>query len=308
MSPILIFYRKEHAMPQHLLRWGVVMMVVLGLWMLMGWIPSAEAKITVRSAAVQNGVAVVEGRALANAPISWEGARVTQANNGGNFAFQGVVPADCVGRLEDGVPADAIDVAVANCGPVSGAVAPVPPTGQTQCWNASGALIPCAGTGQDGEIQAGVPVPSPRFTDHGDGTVIDNLTGLIWLKNADCFPGSGNGLTWEGALQAANILASGSCGLSDGSVARDWRLPNRNELQSLLDFGFLYPALSNAAGTDQWTEGDAFSNVQSTSYWSSTTIPDRPNHAWLIYLSDGQMIHVEKISITGRVWPVRGGE
>jgi hypothetical protein len=199
-------------------------------------------------------------------------------------------------------------VALANCAPVSDAPAPVPQTGQAQCWNASGTLIPCEGTGQDGDLQAGVPFPSPRFTDNGNGTVRDNLTGLIWLKNANCFPGSGNGLTWEGALQAANTLASGSCGLSDGSVPGDWRLPNRNELQSLLNFGFLYPALSNAAGTAQWTEGNAFSGVQSSSYWSSTTIPDRANRAWLIYLADGQIIIVEKILITGHVWPVRGPE
>ena len=84
--------------------------------------------MTIRSAAVVNGLAVVEGgNAPRAAPISWEGAQVTQANNGGNFAFQGGVPADCVGRLEDGVPADAVDVALANCAPSSEASAPLPP-------------------------------------------------------------------------------------------------------------------------------------------------------------------------------------
>ena len=29
--------------------------------------------------------------------------------------------------------------------------------------------------------------PSPRFTDNNDGTVTDNLTGLVWLKNANLF-------------------------------------------------------------------------------------------------------------------------
>jgi hypothetical protein len=32
----------------------------------------------------------------------------------------------------------------------------------------------------------GVAWPNPRFTDNSDGTVTDNLTGLIWLKNANC--------------------------------------------------------------------------------------------------------------------------
>jgi hypothetical protein len=45
-------------------------------------------------------------------------------------------------------------------------------------------------------------------------------------------------------------------------MAGDWRLPNVREMHSLIDFGFLSPALSNIAGTAQWTEGDAFSSVQ----------------------------------------------
>ena len=61
-----------------------------------------------------------------------------------------------------------------------------PKTGQTLCYDSLGAVVPCAGTGQDGEIKAGVAWPSPRFTDNSNGTVTDNLTGLIWLKNANC--------------------------------------------------------------------------------------------------------------------------
>jgi hypothetical protein len=51
--------------------------------------------------------------------------------------------------------------------------APVPQTGQTLCVDQSGS-INCAGTGQDGDLQAGVALPQPRFTDNGDGTVTDN--------------------------------------------------------------------------------------------------------------------------------------
>ncbi len=57
--------------------------------------------------------------------------------------------------------------------------APVPQTGQTISY----------ATGDDGALQKGVALPSPRFTDNGNGTVTDNLTGLIWLKNANpCGP------------------------------------------------------------------------------------------------------------------------
>jgi Protein of unknown function (DUF1566) len=296
-------------MSKRLLMWRVLLMVVLGLCALTGLLSSAEAVLTIRSAAVVNGVAVVEGsNAPRAAPISWEGVRVTQANNGGNFSFQGVVPADCVGRLEDGVPADAIDVALANCSPVSEAPAPVPQTGQTQCWDpsadTSNVMIPCTNTGLDGDIQAGVPIPSPRFTDHGNGTVTDNLTGLIWLKNANCFGTQ----SLANALQAANTLANGSCGLSDGSVAGTWRLPNVKELQSLIHFGFTGPALSSAAGTGHWAEGNAFSGVQSTRYWSSTEYLGRPT-AWFVSLDDGFTFDASVTDNTHNyVWPVRGGD
>lgn len=90
-------------MQKHMPRWGSVLMVALGLWVLMGWLSLAEAVITIKSAEVVNGAAVVKGgNAARGAGISWEGILVTQANNGGNFTFQGVVPADCVGRLEEG--------------------------------------------------------------------------------------------------------------------------------------------------------------------------------------------------------------
>ena len=47
-------------------------------------------------------------------------------------------------------------------------------------------------------------------------------------------------------------LKSGQCGLTDGSVAGNWRLPNVKELQSLIDFAYSKPALSNAVGTGQF--------------------------------------------------------
>src|SRR5215510_594639 len=179
--------------------------------------------------------------------------------------------------------------------PVFAKPALVEVTGQTKCWDPTDTRIPIAeidcsssaATGQDGEIQAGVPFPTPRFSDKGNGTVTDNLTNLIWLKNANCFGGQ----TWANALTAANNLhdtgtpsTTDDYGLSDGSVAGAWRLPNVKELQSLIDFGFFNPALSNAAGTAKWTEGDAFSGVQSSDYWSSTTLADLPVSAWLVVL------------------------
>ena len=60
----------------------------------------------------------------------------------------------------------------------------LPQTGQTKCYNSGGTEISCSGTGQDGELQMGVDWPDPRFTVSGD-CVTDNLTGLMWAKNAN---------------------------------------------------------------------------------------------------------------------------
>ena len=145
--------------------------------------------------------------------------------------------------------------------------------------------------------------PNPYFTDNGDGTVTDNFTKLIWLKNANCFGVK----DWYTAISDANSLSSGSCGLTDGSSAGDWRLPNRVELTSLVDFKYSSPALSNAAGTAQWTEGDAFSSVQTNDYWSSTTYAGSTAYAWYVYLGNGN-VYTNVKSFTCYVWPVRGGQ
>ncbi len=179
--------------------------------------------------------------------------------------------------------------------------AEVQATGQTLCYNATGTTITCTDTGQDGDLQKGTVWPSPRFTDNNNGTVLDNLTGLTWLKNADCAGLSG----WSGALSQANLLASGSCGLNDNSSAGDWRLPNRKELLSLISFGFSSPALSDTDGTGQWSNSNPFTNVQPTSgYWSGTTFDGKTTHSWFVSLNTGIM-NIESKTNIAYVWPVR---
>jgi hypothetical protein len=59
-----------------------------------------------------------------------------------------------------------------------------------------------------------------RYVDCGNGTVTDTVTGLIWLKNANCF----SIINHSAANQAAAGLAAGQCGLTDGSSAGDERV------------------------------------------------------------------------------------
>jgi hypothetical protein len=53
----------------------------------------------------------------------------------------------------------------------------LPATGQTICYDSAGTVIACAGTGQDGEIQAGAML---RYKDNGNGTITDKNTNLTW--------------------------------------------------------------------------------------------------------------------------------
>lgn len=191
-------------------------------------------------------------------------------------------------------------------GPVSGAMPPgaVPRTGQTACYAALGEIIACGGTGQDGAWRKGVAPPTNRFQDNNNGTVTDAMTGLIWLKNANCTDAAGGivktgeVLTWDEALTWSNNLADKLCGLSDGSTAGQWRLPNARELQSLLDFGTTDPPLPT---------GHPFTNVQTYLYWTATTRTAYPDMAWFVGFSDGYTDNADKATNTNYVWPVRGG-
>jgi len=169
-------------------------------------------------------------------------------------------------------------------------------------------VAPVSQTGaKESPADVGVPLPSPRFTNNKDGTITDNKTGLIWLANADAF----GAVPPDQALTACDKLASGSNGLTDGSKAGDWRLPNINELQSLCNYGYLNPVITNDKGDAKWTPDGvgktcSISGVQSGWYWVSTTTTLSSDRVWAINLGTG-VIHFEP-SMTDHVWPVRGGK
>lgn len=174
-------------------------------------------------------------------------------------------------------------------------------TGQNTCYDATGETVSCTDTGQDGDLLKGVAWPSPRFTDNNNGTVTDNLTGLVWTRNADCYPGM---KSWQSALEYANTAADSVCGIADGSSAGTWRLPNIDELLSLVDREYSNPALSNAAGDGQWSAGDVFTDISSGDYWSSTTYVTAKKQAWRLTINTGVSDTFDKISGC-LVWLVR---
>lgn len=182
--------------------------------------------------------------------------------------------------------------------PVLAAPARLPRTGQAGCWDDGGASIDCAGTGQDGDKLKGAVWPDPRFSDNGNGTVTDSLTGLVWLKNANCFGRQG----WQSALDSVKTLQgdNSKCSLNDGSHAGDWRLPNRKELQSLVDRQGAYPALPLVHPFS----AVQFSDLESIYYWSSSSLDNTTNTSWFVDMYDGFVSFIDKSS-SQFVWPVR---
>ncbi|TVM19785.1 DUF1566 domain-containing protein [Oceanidesulfovibrio indonesiensis] len=151
---------------------------------------------------------------------------------------------------------------------VAGQSQAIPQTGQRECYDERGRAMDCEGTGQDGALRMGVAWPEERFTVlvDDDTAVLDRLTGLLWRVNADeC----GRLTTWKEALDTATRAGQ--------SPAGPWRLPNINELESLVDCSMHDPALP---------AGHPFENTQEA-YWSSTSSAFEPDWTFNLYLHKG---------------------
>lgn len=128
-----------------------------------------------------------------------------------------------------------------------------------------------------------------RFTDNGDGTISDNATGLMWPKDGvgtGC--NSGATLAWAAAITWAEGL--------EFAEHDDWRMPNRFELESILDLG-RYPHINSTF----------FSSTRTTNpYWSSSTCSGDTANAWYVHFNTGVASFNAKTTAY-YVRPVRGG-
>ncbi|OIO78698.1 MAG: hypothetical protein COS39_07590 [Hydrogenophilales bacterium CG03_land_8_20_14_0_80_62_28] len=168
--------------------------------------------------------------------------------------------------------------------PVRGDSRVLAATGQTRCYNALGAVLPCTGSGQDGAVRSGRSWPRPRFNIDGE-TIVDTLTGLGWRRVAGITDGP---VAWLEAIKAVRDLNATS------PSAFHWRLPNINELESLVDCDAHGPALP---------VGHPFAGV-SEAYWSSTTSLYEPDWAWALYLDKGAIGVGQKAGRHFSVWTV----
>ena len=126
--------------------------------------------------------------------------------------------------------------------------------------------------------------PDHRYQVEG-AVAIDSHTNLMWARcplglqwsndNNRCQPNANNSpltFTWGEALTAASntVIANYS----------DWRLPNKNELASLIDRGCTGPALNNVV----FTSGNV-------GFWTSTPGRREDGYAWHINFLTGTLIN-----------------
>lgn len=144
-------------------------------------------------------------------------------------------------------------------------------------------LLACSGTLGAQTCPSGNPrnAPNSRYIDHGNGTVTDTQTALMWKQCSEGQSGAGcsGGLSemdWQEALATAG--ASGFAGYSD------WRLPSVKELQSLVETGCYSPAIN----------GVLYPGTPNSLYWSSTTIASNGANAWLVGFADGHVTNGTK--------------
>jgi hypothetical protein len=99
------------------------------------------------------------------------------------------------------------------------------------------------------------------FVDNFDGTVTDKSTNLLWEQSQ-----STQVMDWQSALNYCQSQVTG--GYSD------WRLPNKKELESLVDFSRDSPAINPAFGINSGLDHN---------FWASTTSADENSQAWLVH-------------------------
>jgi len=174
---------------------------------------------------------------------------------------------------------------------------PIPDTGQTKCYDADGNEISCPSPGKPFYGQdAQHPCNPHSYTSLAGGIMVqDNVTGLVWETKTDdgSIRDKDNTYNWDDA-QSVFIAALNS---QNFGGYLDWRLPNVNELHSIVDYSTYDPSIKTTFSP----------NTVSSYYWSSTTNASDPYGAWDVYFGSGAMYFGPK-SYLYYVRAVRSGQ
>ena len=152
-----------------------------------------------------------------------------------------------------------------------------------------------------------------RFTDNGDGTVTDALTGLMWEKKADldgapvvCSSGAAcpdphdadNQYTYSagdplGPPGTAFTVMLAQLNAGGGFAGHtDWRLPTLPELQSLVDYADGGSPVTPASFDAGCTGACSATTCSCTAgvYWTGDLVPSISGNAWIVDFADGSVL------------------
>ncbi|MFQ5465613.1 MAG: DUF1566 domain-containing protein [Thermodesulfobacteriota bacterium] len=209
----------------------------------------------------------------------------------GAYAAALVVNDGTIDSAEDRVAVDASTAVVVSV------ATNLPETGADRCHDNS-SQIPCPPDpadpffGQDAQY-----LTNPLdFADNGNGTVTDNVTGLVWQRDDD-----GKTYNWFEATGAYDPLSNPGtidvCGSVQLGGRSDWRVPTRRELVSIVDYA--------TQGPGAMVDG-SFQGAKAGFYWTATPFPPTGVNAWTVRFDDGTIRSRGKGSVRAYVRCVRG--
>jgi Protein of unknown function (DUF1566) len=186
-------------------------------------------------------------------------------------------------------------------------------TGQTDSY----------GLGSDGDLQKGL---SPMFSDQFNGVIKDQRTGLFWEKKSDdgSIHDRDNFFTWGQNVNPFSLMNGTMVTMFLATLNTqpcfggfcDWRIPNRKELETLIDLGAGVPSTFPAFNSGCTPGCSAYrvlpllwngcSCTVNASYWSSSTFQIDPSSAWQVYFTNGMSVFGDKTN-SALVRAVRGG-
>jgi len=125
--------------------------------------------------------------------------------------------------------------------------------------------------------------PESDYLFHSDGTVTQKKTGLMWVRcsvgqqwDGSVCKGEAAIFTWAEALNLAN--------LEKFAGYDDWRLPNKNQLESIVEGRCVEPSVAL----------EVFPSTQSAFYWTSSPYAGLGTGAWSVDFGYGVVTATEK--------------
>ena len=115
---------------------------------------------------------------------------------------------------------------------------------------------------------------APSYKDNGDGTITDNVTGLMWQKS------DGGEMIFGNAATYCQSLTLGGY--------KDWRMPASHELFGLNSYDYVNPALITTI----------FTKTLAEYWWTSDLRADDANSVWVVNAGGGVGAHPKSETIS----------